>query len=295
VTDQALLERVALVDAECALSARQPLQAEAALGPALDSEDGARRSRAELLAGQASSLRLDYDAAVRHFERSRETAARPARARVLSAADRPADAGRAIAALTGPEFAAERADLLTRLATAGGAAAASAALDGLLARGKHIPVQEQAQLLIADADRQFAAGDYQAATARYRRAAAIAPAASSEAGLATLGTQRVLLTATRNRADVKPIETELARLSLEPGAVVNTCSISGNRRRSFRRRTPRASVPPSSRATPSPLPRWRARFSWKSQAGTRRRCTHRKRSSPPSRCFLNATIRSWAC
>jgi len=172
-----------------------------------------------MLAGQASALRLDYDAAVGHFERSRETAARPARARVLIAADRPTEASRAIQSLTGPEFATDRADLLTRLAVTSGAPAASAALDALLARGKHIPLQEQAQLLIADADRLFAAGDYASAAAGYRRAAQVAPDATSEAGLANLGTQRVLLTGAKDRSDLKPIEAELAQMSLEPGAV----------------------------------------------------------------------------
>ena len=218
VTDQGLLERVALVDAECALNAQQPLAAEAALGPALSSKDESRRSRAELLAGQASALRLDYDAAVGHFERSRETAARPALVRVLIAAGRPAEASRAIQSLTGPEFGNDRADLLARLAAAGGAPAASAALDALLRRGKHIPFQEQAQLLIADADRQFAAGDYKSAAARYRRAGVIAPAATSEAGLAALGLQRVALTGAGDRSDVQPIEIELERMSREPGA-----------------------------------------------------------------------------
>ena len=219
VADQALLERVALVDAECALNAGQPLAAQAALGPVLSSKNESRRSRGEMLAGQAAALRLDYDAAVGHFERSRETSARPALARVLIAADRPTDASRAIQSLTGPEFATDRADLLARLGATSGAPAASLAVDALLARGKHIPLQEQGQLLIADADRQFAAGDYESAAARYRRAVAIAPTATSEASLAALGIQRVLLSGARDRSDVKPIETELARMSLEPGAV----------------------------------------------------------------------------
>jgi hypothetical protein len=225
VQDRALLERVALVSAECALSARQPMQAEAALAPALASRDESRRSRAELLAGQTAAQRLDYDAAVTHFERSRETAARPARARALIEAERTAEAARLIESLTGPEFEADRADLLARLATAGGGGrgggpdTASATLDRLLARGKHIPFQEQARLLIADADRRLAHGDHDAASARYRRAAAIAPAGTGEAGLAALGLQRVLLAGARERGDLKPIEAELARLSLEPGAV----------------------------------------------------------------------------
>ena len=221
VTEQALLERVALVAAECALSARQLTQAEAAVAPALASRDDARRSRAELIAGQTAALRLDYDAAVTHFERSRETAARPARARALIAAERTPEAARVIESLTGPEFETDRADLLARLATApgGGPDSASATLDRLLARGKRIPFQEQARLLIADADRRLAHGHYDAAAGRYRRAAAVAPAATSEAGMAALGIQRVLIAGTRERSELKPIEAELARLSLEPGAV----------------------------------------------------------------------------
>jgi tetratricopeptide (TPR) repeat protein len=219
VSDRALLEGVSLVDAECALNARQPVQALSAVGPALASRDESLRSRAELLAGHAAAALLDYDAAVTHFERSRETAARPALARVLITADRPTDATRVIESLTGVEYATDRPDLLTRLAGTAGPAAASTALDRLLARGKRIQFQELAQLLIADADRRFANGDYEAAAERYQRAATLAPAATSEAGLAALGTQRVLLTGVRDRAEVKPIEAALARLSMEPGAV----------------------------------------------------------------------------
>jgi hypothetical protein len=219
VNDRALLERVSLVDAECALNARQPVQAQAALGPALASKDESRRSRAELLAGHAAAARLDYDAAVTHFERSRETAARPALASVLITADRPADATRVIASLTGVEYATDRPDLLTRLAGTAGPPAASTALDHLLARGKRIQFQEQSRLLIADADRRFANGDYGAAAERYQRAGVIAPAASGEAGLAALGFQRVLLTGASDRDDLQPIEAELERLSRQPGAV----------------------------------------------------------------------------
>jgi len=218
VSDRVLLERVSLVDAECALNARQPVQAQAALAPALASRDESRRSRAELLAGHAAAALLDYDAAVTHFERSHETAARPALARVLITADRPTDATRVIESLTGVEYATDRPDLLTRLAGTAGPPAASTALDRLLARGKRIPFQEQSRLLIADADRRFATGDYEAAAERYQRAATVAPAATSEAGLAALGTQRVLLTGVTGRAELKPIDSALARLTMEPGA-----------------------------------------------------------------------------
>ena len=219
VYDRVLLERVSLVDAECAVNARQPVRAQTALGPALASKDESRRSRAELLAGQAATALLDYDGAVTHFEQSRETAARPALAHVLITADRPADATRVIESLTGAEHATDRPDLLARLAVAAGPPAASTALDRLLARGTRIPLQEQSRLLIADADRRFANGDYEAAAGRYQRATILAPAATNEAGLAALGTQRVLLTGVSDRADLESIEASLARLSLEPGAV----------------------------------------------------------------------------
>jgi len=84
VTDPGLLERVALVDAEFALHAQQPIAAEAALVRALASREKSRRSRAEMLAGQAAALRLDYDAAARHFERSEERPAPFNRSRVLN-------------------------------------------------------------------------------------------------------------------------------------------------------------------------------------------------------------------
>ena len=201
------------------MPARQPVQAQAALGPALASKDESRRSQAELLAGEASAARLDYSAAITHFERSRETAARPALAGVLIAVDRPAEASRVIETLTGVEYATDRPELLSRLAVVSGPAAASAALDRLLARGKQIPLQEQAGMLVADADRRFGNREYDAAAERYRRAAVLAPAATSEASLAAVGVQRVLLTKASDRASLKPIETELAQLSSAPGAV----------------------------------------------------------------------------
>lgn len=52
VKDLALRERAGLADAECALAANHPVQAEAALAPALVSKDAGRRSRAEYLAGR---------------------------------------------------------------------------------------------------------------------------------------------------------------------------------------------------------------------------------------------------
>ena len=219
VNDSALRERVALAEAECALAAAHPIQAAAALALPLASKDDSRRSRAELLAGQTASQRFDYAAAVEHFARSRETAARPARVRALIAAGRHAEAAAALESLTGQEFEAHRGDLLAYLAIEAGAETASATLDRLLGRGKQIPMQEQARLLVADADRRLARGELDAASARYRRAASVAPAATNEAGRAALGIQRVLVASAKQPGDLKPIEADLARLNLEsPGS-----------------------------------------------------------------------------
>jgi hypothetical protein len=221
VTDRALRERAELAGAECALAANHPAQADAALALPLASEDDARRSRAAYVAGQTALLRLDYGAAVTHFARSREPAARPARARALLAAGQTAEAAAALETLTAPQFETERADLLARLAAAGGHETASAALDRLLARGQRMALREQARLLIADADRRLARGDYEEAAARYRRAAVIAPVATTEAGMASVGVQRVLIARARQPSDLRPIEAELARMESGAGMARN--------------------------------------------------------------------------
>lgn len=218
VQDRALRERAELADAECAIAASRPTQAEAALGLPLASKDESRRSRAEYLAGQAAALRRDYGAAVMRFERSKEAAALPARTGALLAAGRIAEAAAALETITAPQFEAERAGLLAEMGTAGGPEAASAALDKLLARGKRLPFQEQARLLIADADRRLAHGDHDEAVIRYRRAAQVAAVSSNEAGTASVGLQRIVIARARQSSDLKPVEAELARLSLEPGA-----------------------------------------------------------------------------
>lgn len=218
VKDQTLRERAELADAECALAAGQPARAEAALVLPLASKDGARRSRAAYIAGQAAAARLDYDAAVKYLERSEEPAALAVRIRGLIGAGRSADAAAALEELTAPQFETERADLLVHLAGAAGAEAASAALDRMLARGRRLPFQEQARLLIADADRRLAQGDHDAAATRFQRATLVAAVGTNEAGLALVGQQRVLIARARHRDDLRPIELELARLGREPGA-----------------------------------------------------------------------------
>lgn len=222
VADRALRERADLADAECALAANHPAQAEAALALPLASKDDTRRSRAAYLAGRTAALRLDYAAAVTHFERSREPAALSARARALLAAGRTTEAAAALETLTAPRFETERAELLSQLAAVGDHETASRALDRLLARGQRMPFQEQARLLIADADRRLAQGDDEEAAARYRRAALIAPVATTEAGMASVGVQRVLIARAQQPSDLKPIEAELARLSMESGGAAGT-------------------------------------------------------------------------
>ena len=213
VTDARLRERAGLAEAQCALAAGRPVAAGAALVEALASEDAARRSRAEHLAGQAAAARLDYDAAVEHYRRSREPAALPARAHALLAAGRPADAAGLIDTLADARLReADRADLIAELAAVGGVDAASAALDRLLVRAR-LPFAEQARLLIADGDRRFAHGDHDAATARYRQAELVAPAATIEAGMARVRAQRVLAARATQRSDLAPVIAELTRLT----------------------------------------------------------------------------------
>ena len=218
VKEPALRERAELVAAECALGSRRTSEADAALALPLGSKDSDRRSRAEYLAGAAALQRADYDAAILHFERSRERAALPARARAELLAGRANEASAALDALrNGPGFENDRAELFAQLAIVGGPDAASAALDRMLERTR-IPEAERAKLLTADADRRLAHGDVDAAADRYRRAIVLAPAASPEAGAALVGQQLVSIVRAERRSDLKPIGAELARiLRVEPG------------------------------------------------------------------------------
>jgi hypothetical protein len=213
VRDLKLRERAGLAGAQCALEAGRPTAAEAALGEALASRDQQRRSRAEYLAGQAAAQRRDYTVAVEHFRRSREAAALPARVRALLEAGQAADAERVFDTLaTARVREPERADLLVRLATLAGADAASAALDRHFARAR-LSFGEQARLLIDDGDRQLIAGNYDAAVARYRRAATVATPATSEAATARIREQRVAIVRSRSRDELAAVTAELSKLT----------------------------------------------------------------------------------
>jgi hypothetical protein len=211
VSDAPLRERAGLAAAQCALTTGKPAAAERALGEALASNDDRRRSRAEYLAGRVAASRLDYDAAVAHFRRSREPGALPARARAHLAAGRPEDAGAVLDTLAAGRFnAADWTDLLKELATSGAADAASGALDRMLARAR-VPAKDAAQLLIDDGDRRLAGGDQGGAATRYRQAAAAAPAGDD--GVARVREQGILAARATSRSDLRPIVAEVTRVA----------------------------------------------------------------------------------
>jgi hypothetical protein len=76
VTQVSQRERIDLAAAECAVTAGRPLEVDAALVGPLGSTNADRRSRAEYLAGEAATARMDFAAAVVHLNRSHEPGAR---------------------------------------------------------------------------------------------------------------------------------------------------------------------------------------------------------------------------
>jgi len=216
VKDISLRERLELADAQCTLAGR-PGAVPEKLVHVLASSDDARRSRAELLAGQAAVLQLDFASAVDHLNRCRELAALPARAHALLELRRSQEATATLIAIgDSPIFETERADLLGRLAAVGGPGVASTALDRLLHKTR-MPFAEQARLLIADGDRYLTLGDPAPAQNRYLRAITVAPAGTTEAGTARARLQQLLVVGARQRGDLAPVITELTLLSREEG------------------------------------------------------------------------------
>ncbi len=146
-----------------------------------------------------------------HFARSREPQALPARVRVLLTAGRAADAAAVLDTLaTGPFVAEDWTDLLDQLAVAGGADAASAALDRMLGRAR-VPYAERARLLVSDGDRRLGRGEFDFAAARYEQAATSLPAA--EGGVARVRGVRVLAARAASRADLSSVIAALTHLS----------------------------------------------------------------------------------
>jgi hypothetical protein len=211
VSEAPLRERAGLAAAHCALRSGKTTDADRALTGPLASGDARRRSRAEYLAGQGAASRDDYDAAVAHFQRSREPQALPARVRVLLRAGRAADAAVVLDTLAlGPFVAEDWTDLLDQLAAVGGAETASAALDRMLARAR-VPSAERARLLVSDGDRRLGRGDFDFAAARYEQAAASLPAA--EGGVARVRGVRVLAARAARPADLSAVIAALIHLS----------------------------------------------------------------------------------
>ncbi|HEV8399339.1 MAG TPA: hypothetical protein VGQ18_05805 [Gemmatimonadales bacterium] len=218
VSEVPLRERAGLAAAHCALRNGKTTDAERALTEPLASTDAGRRSRAEYLAGQGAASRYDYDAAVAHFERSREPKALPARVRVLLTAGRAAAAAAVLDTLAMGRFVADDwTDLLDQLAGVGGPEAASRALERMLARTR-VPSGDRARLLVADGDRRLARGDVDFAAARYEQAAASLPAA--QGGVARVRGVRVLAARAASPADLSVVIaalTHLARSEKEGG------------------------------------------------------------------------------
>ena len=162
-----LRERMALVAAECALALGAPVEAGRQLEPALASRDGGRRSRAAYLAGRTAEAQGNPDAAIAWYARSRERVAGPARVQVLLASDQAAAALALMDTVARGRFVeSEWSAMLASVAARAGPAAATEALDRMLRRAR-VPSAERGRLLLADADRRYAAGHFAAAHERY--------------------------------------------------------------------------------------------------------------------------------
>ena len=224
VKDVALRERLDLADAQCALAVRLG-DVQGRLAHVLASSNDARRSRAELLAGQAAALQLDYGSAADHLKRSREPAALPARARALLELGRSQEAAATLIIIgDSPVFETERPDLLDRLAAVSGPQVASTTLDRLLHKTR-MPFAEQARLLIADGDRYLTHDDPPAAQRRYQRAIGVAPVGTIESGTARARMQQLVVVGTKQRGELGPVIAELTMLSREEGGNIAAKSL----------------------------------------------------------------------
>jgi len=216
VRDGALRERAALAAAECALEQNDPVGADRELAIVVQSRNGRRRSRGTWLAARAAAARGDYASAIEWSRRSEDPAAGPQRARVLLLAGR---AGEAIALVDtlarGAVREGEWVSLLEDVSRAAGADAASDALDRLLARGR-MPAGARGRLLLADADRLFAAGRTAAAAARYAGVVQLVPD-SVEGQRARVRRIRVLAAQADSLPELASARRQLERLTENGG------------------------------------------------------------------------------
>lgn len=223
-----LRERMALVAAECALALGAPVEAGRQLPPALASHDAGRRSRAAYLAGRTAEAQGDRDGAIAWYERSRERAAGPARVRMLLAGGQTAAALALMDTVARGRFVeSEWSAMLADVATRAGPAAATDALDRLLRRAR-VPTAERTRLLLADADRRYAAGEFAAARDRYlvvSRAGGELPEARTARVRALRATAALAVTP----ADLQAVRADLARLTrtTERGAGTEAAAFAG--------------------------------------------------------------------
>jgi hypothetical protein len=210
--DEALRERAALAAAECALDANDPGAAGRQLADVTASRDGGRRSRAAFLSGRVAQLERDYASAAEWYQRSADPAAGPARARVLLAANRTEEAIALVDTLARARFReGDWAALFDDVASEAGPAAASRALDRLLAR-RRVPAGVRARLLLADGDRLLAAGWSDSAGPRYAEVTALVPD-SIEGQRARVRQIRVLAAHADSVPDLVAVSAQLARVT----------------------------------------------------------------------------------
>ena len=212
VKDAALRERAALAAAECSLDARNASAAEQLLRPLSASPRRAQASRAAYLAGRVAEERGDLIAAAGSYAHSSDAQAGPARARVLLAAGRTAEALAFIDTLARGHFdEAVWALLLAAVGDGAGVPEASRALDHVLAAGR-IVTGSRARLLLADGGRLLAVDSLAAADARYGQVAAMVPD-SSERQAAMVGRLRVSAAQVGSLAELRAVKARVDRLA----------------------------------------------------------------------------------
>jgi len=173
--DVALLERVALARAECALAAGNLEAAEALGRSALASKDGDRRDEAALVAGRAARRAGAPARAATVLAKSAERAAGVEEVLSLIEAGQSARADTLCDALIKRKpLETDWDSLFVTFARAEGPAAASRVVGRLAPRLK-ITAGARARLLLTDGRRLLAAGDPRAADRRFSEAAGAAP------------------------------------------------------------------------------------------------------------------------
>lgn len=207
-----LRERMALVAAECALALGAPAEAARQLQLALASSDGGRRSRGAYLAGRTAQAQGDLEGAIAWYARSRERAAGPARVHALLQIGQAPAAVALMDTVARDRFVeSEWSAMLAAVAARAGPTAAAEALDRLLRRAR-VPPAERTRLLLADADRRYAAGEFAAARDRYLEASQ-AGGDLPEARTARVRAVRATGALARTPADLGAVREDLARVT----------------------------------------------------------------------------------